>query len=316
MRRAFTFLELIFVIIVIGILAKFGTNLMMTAYTAYAASTINNRLQVDAELALKQISNRLQYRIKDSVIARATPGGTFDALTSADANATILEWVGYDIDGWLGTNRAGIGGEPVFNRPTWSGVIDVDDAAAVAALSYLQSPGTDTTLANNVIQSIRANGSATGIANAAVFFTGANSDVQTDYGWDGSVQATQSTTAAHPITNAGAGSLSQLVDATAGPSTFTNTDVYENYKLAWTAYAIRIMDNDADGDNDLVLYYDYQPWAGEDFLNDGTAILLLPNVDTFKFSGMGDTIRLQVCVNEENSLGEGLYAICKETAIF
>ncbi len=297
MRRGFSFLELIFVIVVIGILAKFGTNLLMTTYNAYTQSTITNRLQVDAELALKQVANRLQYRIKDSVIGRL-PAGGFTALSSVGGGETILEWIGYDVDGWLGLdNDAG------FNSPTWSGFIDVNTPAAVAATTYLESPGSDTNDSDTVIQALRANGSATSFNNSAIFFTGANSDVQTDYGWAGALL--NQTGAAHPVQTGG--TVTQL---TAAVTNFAGIDVYENYKLAWTAYAVVIQGND------LALYYDYQPWEGETYANDGTRVLLLQNVDTFKFQAVGETIKVQICVNEQNTLGGGLYAICKETAIF
>lgn len=297
MRRGFSFLELIFVIVVIGILAKFGTNLLMTTYSAYTQNTINNRLQVDAELALKQVANRLQYRIKDSLIGRF-PAGGFSGLSSVGGGETILEWVGYDIDGWLGLdNDAG------FNSPTWSGFIDVNTPAAVAATTYVESPGSDTNDADTLVHALRANGSATTFNNSAIFFTGANSDVQTDYGWAAALL--NQTGAAHPV-QTGA-TVTQLVDSIG--TSFAGVDIYENYKLAWTAYAIAIEGND------LALYYDYQPWEGDGFA-DGTRVLLLQNVDTFKFQAVGDMIKVQICVNEQNTLGGGLYAICKETAIF
>ena len=340
MRRGFSLIELIFVIVV-GILAKFGTNLMMTVYKAYTASTINNRLQADAELTLKQIANRLQYRIKDSVIARTAPNAApFRAIDSAAAGDVVLEWIGYDIDGWLGTNRAGANGEPAFNRPTWSGFIDISDAGAIAsnqgaaAVPYLESPETDMNLSRATMTAMVANGQGTPFP--AIFFTGANSDVQTDYGWNGA-QNHQVSAAAHPVVGS-ALQPTRLYDATTlvaappawpssqaalpigNPSSFRNTDIYENYKLAWTAYAISLEDGDNDGNvDDLVLYYSYQPWRGiaTPAANDpDRRQLLLQNVDTFKFSAVGDTIKVQICVNEENTLGEGEYAICKETAIF
>jgi len=323
MRKGFTFLEMIFVIVIVGILAKFGTNLLFTAYEASISSKITNDLQSDSSMALKQISNRLQYRLKDSVVARV-PGGGPVALTSAAGNAfAVLEWVGYDIDGLLGTSRAGVLGEPVFNRPTWSGFIDVDDAGAFgsaaltgAPFAYLSSPGTNTGLANNVIAALSVNGSSFG--TSAIFFTGANSDALTDYGWNGVAQTQQSITAAHRVQTY-VGSASRLADAAfivAGlTSSFTGTDIYENYKLAWTAYALELRDIDFDGDDDLVLYYDYQPWLGENYLANGRRVLLMENVDTFKFTAVGDTIKLQICMDQENFLAEG-YSICKETAVF
>ena len=309
MKKAFTFLELVFVILVMGVLANFGTNFLVQTYTSYTASTTNNKMLANVELTLKQISNRLQYRIRSSVIARN--GGAFAALPSAGGGETVIEWIGYDIDGWLGS--AGL------NLPTWSGFIDVDDPGAIGALSYLESPGTNTGVANAVIQALSPGAGGTGFANSAIFFTGANSDVTTDYGWDGVAQNIQSITAAHPIRAANiGGTATQLFDATAGPSTFVNTDIYENYKLAWTAYAISLEDGDGDGTaDDLVLYYDYQPWEGEGFAG-GSSALLLQNVDTFKFVGVGETIQMQVCVNDQDVLGagDGGYSVCEEIAIF
>jgi len=323
MRKAFTLIELVFVIVIIGILAKFGTNILLTAYTSYAASTTNNKMLGNVELTLKQISNRLQYRLKDSVVVRGPAG--FTDLSNADADHTMLEWVGYDIDGWLGSANS--------TNPTWSGFIDIDDpgsigSQAVLAASYLESPGTNTNLISTTITSLAADGSDTNINSSAIFFTGANSNVLTDYGWNGVAENNHSITASHHITG-DAANVTRLVDNT-GVTSFSGTDVYENYKLAWTAYAISIEDFNGDGATypsgefqgdliqDLVLYYDFQPWTGETAAANATPVLLLQNVDTFTFRGIGDTIMIQVCVNDLDALGaaDGGYSVCQEIAIF
>jgi len=313
MRKAFTFLELVFVIVVIGILANFGTNILVQTYTSYTASTTNNKMLANVELTLKQISNRLQYRIRSSVIARNGAGGAFTGLPSAGGGETVIEWIGYDIDGWLGT--------AVSTLPTWSGFIDVDDNGpippalnAVSSGLYLESPGTSTAAVNAVIQALSPGGGS-GFANSAIFFTGANSDVNRSYGWNGIAQNIHSITAAHRVTFGG--TATQLADGTVGPSSFVNTDIYENYKLAWTAYAVSLEDGDGDGAlDDLVLYYDYQPWEGEGFAG-GASALLLQNVDTFRFVGVGETIQMQICVNEDAlGAGDGGYSVCEEIAIF
>lgn len=320
MKKAFTFIELIFVIVIMGILANFGTNILMTTYESYTASSTNNKMLANIELTFKQISNRLQYRIKDSVIARPSVNGAVSDITSATANSTVLEWIGYDIDGWLGTGAA------IGSAPTWSGFIDVDDgddgnpataltgalASQVGANPYLESPGTNIASVNAMIAAL----SPRAIASPAIFFTGANSNTLIDYGWSGAM-ATQNG-AAHPVTSLPAQPTTRLYSNTIAPS-FSGINVYENYKLAWSAYSISLEDFDGDGDNDLVFYFDYQPWNGGTAPT-GTNVrrqLLLENVDTFKFQATGETITLQICLNEDAlGAGDGGYSLCEAIAIF
>jgi len=336
MRKGFTFLELVFVIVVIGILARFGSNILMTTYTSYLQSTTTNRIQANTELTLKQISNRLQYRIRGSVISRAALNGAFTPVTGAALGDTVLEWISYDIDGWNGTWNG------VWNAPNWSGFIDVNNANAMASNQFplpalplrpfLESPGTNTGLVNATINAVSATG-ATGIGNAAIFFTGANVNVMNDYGYNGA-ENYQVYAAAHPITNAGTNFATQLADATtlpagalppdidpnlnAGvdPSSFRNTDIYENYKLAWTAYAISFEDGDGDGTiDDLVLYYDYQPWNGG--VAGANRILLLQNANSFAYRAIGDTLRIQICTDEQGIItGAAPAALCQEITVF
>ena len=211
-RTAFTMIELVFVIVVIGIIAKFGVEFLIKAYDGYIFSTVQNRLQTQTETALEQITNRLQYRIKSSIIARKTTG-VYNPLANADGTETILEWVGYDIDGLRGTTA-----------PTWSGFIDLASSSA----GVLQSLGTNTTNANTIITSLSSG--IAGIANSAIFFIGGNSDVN-GFGWDGTA-ITDNTHAMHPI------GVDAQVSHLVPNSDLNGTDAYEYYQLAWTAYAL------------------------------------------------------------------------------
>ncbi|MDF1880682.1 prepilin-type N-terminal cleavage/methylation domain-containing protein [Sulfurimonas sp. MAG313] len=298
MKKGFTFLELVFVIVIMGILAKFGTNILVTTYDSYSTSTTNSKIMADVELTLKQISNRLQYRIKDSVIA----GGAAQSLTAAPAGARLIEWIGYDVDGWLG--------DAASTNPTWSGFIDLTDGN----IAELDSPGTSTARANTVIQALRPVGSGTHIDDVAIFFTGQNADVTTDFGWYVAALNSQNNVAAHKIQDNGA-QVTKLVDNSG--ATFAGTDIYENYKLSWTAYALSFTNLNANGVGDLFLIYDYQPWAGETIAQ-GTQVLLLEGVQTFRFRALGETLQVQICVNNQNSLGlnDGGYSVCEEIAIF
>ena len=295
MKKGFTLIEMIFVIVIMGILAKFGSEIFRNIYLNYTQSTANNELQVETELVLQQIGNRLQYRIKDSAIGRRS-NGTFTALSAInDSNYTTFEWIGYDIDGWLG--------DDTNTTPTWSGFIDVSDVVN-GNINTLVSPSSDFRAGERVDDVIQALGGSS-IADAAIFFTGANSDVQTDYGWDGTVQIDQNSTAAHRI--AAAPAVDRIIP---GIDDFSGTDIYEQYKLGWTAYALEV-----DNNGTLRLFYDYQPWLGETYNGNGSSAILTRNVTTTKIRAIGDMINIQVCVSENNITGSE-YSICKEKAIF
>ena len=294
MRKGFTFIEMVFVIVIMGILAKFGSEIFRNVYLNYTQSTANNELQVNTELTLQQIGNRLQYRIKDSVIARRSNGNFTPISSVVDSNYTAFEWVGYDIDGWLGDDTS--------TTPTWSGFIDVNNLINV---NTLVSPSSDFQ-ANGRVDTIIQALSTGDVNNAAIFFTGSNSDARTDYGWDGTPQIDQNNTSAHLI--AAAGAIDRIVP---GVDNYSGVDIYEQYKLAWTAYALEV-----DASGTLRLYYDYQPWLGQRY-NDGngTSAILIQNVTTTKLRTIGDMINIQVCISENNITGSE-YSICKEKAIF
>jgi prepilin-type N-terminal cleavage/methylation domain-containing protein len=299
-KSAFTLLELIFVIVVIGILSKFGVELLAQAYKSFIFSSINNSLQANSAMAVETIASRLQYRIKDSIIARQT-NGNFEALASnTDLTAPILEWVGSDIDGFRG--NAG-------TAPLWSGIIDLDLSGSTA----LVSQATDTGALNTLIGTLSDGGS--GINDAALYFVGSDSDVRTGYGWDYTAGAiTTQNEAMHPIKSNGvANQFVPINGATGADNNFTGANVYEYYQLAWTAYAVGITDyNASTNTGTLTLWYDYQPWSGQRYTN-GKSVKLMDGVSTFQFKAVGSIVKIQVCVNSD--VVED-YSLCKEKTIF
>ena len=98
MKRAFTLLELVVVIVVLGIIAMISFNAVMNIYSNYFQTRTVNELETQTEIALEQISKRLDHRIKPSVIARKT-NGEFLALNDSRVNLKdgyeILEFIPY-----------------------------------------------------------------------------------------------------------------------------------------------------------------------------------------------------------------------------
>lgn len=292
-RAAFTMIELIFVIVVMGIIGKFGVEFLAQAYKSFIFSSVNNALQAKSAMAVEFIATRLQYRIKDSVIARTGTVAVAEGIGSAaGVTYTVLEWVSMDIDGYRGTTT-----------PNWSGIADLDPGQAA---DVIESPGTSTNTASTLINTLSYGDKTVG--DAALYFIGSNSDVTIDYGWDANI--TNQSAAMHPI-NSVVGQPTQFAPATLVPS-FAGIDIYEYYKLAWTAYAVVNRDFDGDGDDDLVLYYDYQPWNGQSLANARQA-MIMEDVNTFQFTAIGSIIKIQVCANSD--LVED-YSLCKEKTVF
>lgn len=307
-RKAFTMLELVFVIVIMGIVGKFGVELLFQAYNYYLYNQADNRFQAQSEAAVEQIANRLQYRIPGSEIVRLdnapgvynSPASVNQALVNA-ANVTVLEWVGYDIDGWRGDGNSTL--------PLWSGFIDVKATKANGNTAILNTSETNASRILNVWQALSPSG-FNGVGAGVFFVQDSNFNVQSGFGWDGNLIANQTTTV-HRV-NVTAGN-DNILSTTV--STFSGQNIYEFYKLSWTAYAL-VYDKAA---RTLTLYYDYRPWNGQSYAN-GTSEVLMENVDTFRFRSAGDAMKVQVCIQDaklfQDNNGTGAFSICKEKTVF
>lgn len=299
-HTAFTMIELIFVIIVMGIIGKFGIEFLAQAYKSFIFSSVNNTLQQNSANAVEFIGSRLQYRIKDSTIAREGAGTTPIPIANASgSDFTVLEWVSTDIDNFRGDST-----------PNWSGIIDLAESNA----STLNSPGTDTAKIDTLISTLSYGSYGDpSIAKAALYFVGSNNDVLKGYGWDGDltkVNAQEGTM--HPIT---AATHSDEFQSSIIGTDFTGIDIYEYYKLAWTANAVVMEDyntTDTVMMGTLKFYYDYQPWLGQSY-TDGKSATIMENVSTFQFMSISSIMKIQVCV--KSKLVER-YSLCKEKTIF
>jgi len=300
-HKAFTMLELIFVIVIMGILAKFGVEFIAQAYKSFIFSKINNNLQSNSSSAVELIASRLQYRIKASVVATNPATGTSSLLSnSADDNATILEWVGSLSEGFRGSTTT------TQIIPDWSGILDINDSNS----SVLVSPKTNTNTVNNLIVSL-SNGTNS-MNSAALYFIG-STNISTGWGWNTGTALADQNGSIHPV-KAGT-NTNEFVSSIVGKN-FSGVDVYEYYKLAWTAYAVGIDDwNSSSKTGTLKLWYDYRPWLGQKYSDLTTkSALIAENVSAFRFRASGSLIKIQVC--SKSSIPSEEYSICKEKTIY
>ena len=66
-------------------------------------------------------------------------------------------------------------------------------------------------------------------------------------------------------------------------------------------------------DFNLTLYYNFQPWDGENYTQ-GESSVLMEHVSSFKFMQYGETIRIKLCIRDDKTGGD--YGFCKEKVVF
>ena len=322
-RKAFSMLELIFVIVILGIVSAIGSEVIAKVYTSYITQRAVHNASIKTELAINTIANRLTYRIDTSVVAHQ-PGlfGIADtislrALTPAQANThRALEWIGYDNDGFSTQGAPAPAPVPV-RLPAWSGFADLNPA--VSNFNNLRSTGSDFAAENAILGNLFPN-----MNNPAIVFM--NNNYTNPAGGDTPYTAN----CLHRVGNVVPGCIFPVqpaitnlqllgglpqVDRVAGNMLYS-----EFYQLAASAYAVVPLPlagrNTANGTPvwDLHLFYDYQPWEGapETYPN-GSQALLLRNVSVFRFTQEGNSVRLKICSIE--SIGDSDISICKEKAV-
>ena len=324
MKKAFTLLELVVVIVVLGIIAMMSFNAIMNIYSNYFQTKTVNELETQTEIALEQISKRLEHRIKPSVIARKTDGAFLalnDSRVTLAQDYEILEFIPYAYEIFndvisLDANDNVIEQDGKAGR--YSGYADLAKSSPATGLI---SPGSNFT--TGVVETIKDLTCKDDTRNATcVDFTKKNGgvvaifsdvyyNVQDSFGYKGDITNLD-------IAKVGVkGGQSGLNGNTLEISGFANKQISEQYHLAYTANAI-VPEQSADpkdtanGVFDLNLYYDYRPWMGEKYKSNGEKATLAKNVTRFVFTEKNGVIVLNLCMRAKHSE----ITICKSKAVY
>ena len=323
MKRAFTLLELVVVIVVLGIIAMMSFNAIMNIYSNYFQTKTVNELETQTEISLEQISKRLEHRIKPSVIARKTDGAFLalnDNRVNLDAKYEILEFIPYAYEIFndvisLDANDHVI--EQGGKAGRYSGYADLAKSSPATGLI---SPGSNFT--TGVVETIKdltckddtRNSKCVDFKNkdggVVAIFSDVYYNVQDSFGYKDNSNL--------DIAKVGVkGGQSGLNGDTLEISGFDGKQISEQYHLAYTANAI-VPEQSADpkdaanGVFDLNLYYDYRPWMGEKYKQNGEKATLAKNVTRFVFTEKNGVIVLKLCMRAKNSE----ITICKSKAVY
>jgi len=324
-KKAFSLIEVIFVLVILGIVASISSQVIVQVYENYIMQRAIYNVSTKTELTANQLVNRLSYRIQGSTISKkhlkflasktsfdaghgnTTVAGDWLLLEDVPTGSqyTTIEWIGYDNDSFAANAT-----------PNWSGIANYETNASI---NGFDSPGS--TL-NNVatIMNNLSNGKVdlTDANPAAVIFAENNNYYNKTDEYSplcmGLIPelAGSSTNCIFPVRQNGSASFNFTRNRDSN-NTLRPKIITERYKLAWSAYAIAPEDPDGDGLHDLVLYSNYQPWNNESYLT-GQRDILMKNVTVFKFSESGGVITFKLCASE--NIGQDFnVTTCKQKVV-
>ncbi|WP_172128869.1 type II secretion system protein [Campylobacter sp. RM16192] len=306
MKKAFTLIELIVVLVITGIISVLSTDIILNIYRGYLQSRAINTLEAQTEIALEQIAKRLMFRIKGSTIGRKSDGN-FISTSDAGLNQDyiILEWIAYSYES--------------FQDSGWSGFVDTEHTNTIPPTTTgggggkIETPYSKLDNANDTISDLTNKQATLSNGKVGIYFRGTGSNViNTSFGYD-KVNANSIGTV-----NTTTGSTTNLTIPK-----YKETEISEYYYLLHTAYAIAPGKPSADGDSDLILHYNYRPWLlGADNQYNGknsNSAIIATNVTRFNFKEIGNMIVLKLCIRDAGrSLrdGEEETTVCKTKAIY
>jgi len=299
MKKAFSLIEVIFVLVILGIVASISSQLIVKVYENYITQRAVYNVSTKTELAINQIVNRLTYSVIDSAVARDPNNNANHKLlinlTSAtDANLTILEWLGYDNDSFA-----------TGTTPYWSGVANY----RTATTNGFDTPGSNLNKVDTIIKYLSKNTVSLNSNDypAVVFQPRGPGDKV-----DGECMGM--------LADNNRSCIYAVSESNQTGFTFRNGAktkiITERYQLAWSAYAL-VPVQQPNGLYNLELHYNYQPWlpTNEKYNSPSTSVsTLIRNISVFKFTQSGGIIQLKLCATE--NIGQDFnISTCKEKAI-
>ena len=298
MRKAFTLIELIITMVILSIVSYMASGLIAKTYMGYNQTNSIHKANLKVEVAITQIANRLEYAIDGTVVKRKSASDdSIDSIDQAPLDYEVLEWVGWDKDGFEANNIAS--GIIPKDKSAWSGFCNINTSTSTSIVT----PGSDLSFAEDIIARL-SNAKAN---HVALFFPG-----NYDYTNIGYKNTTASISGVGLIRNYNGTTNTLFLESPINRIT-------EHYKLSWSAYAVvPINYNATEKTFDLVLRFNFRPWDNE-YYDDSSIVrnqkLLSRNVTVFKTYATQNRIHIKLCVKEKFGVNKSA-AICREKVVF
>lgn len=138
-RRSFTLIEAVFVIVILGIVGVAGSQAILRVYENYALQRAFNRLELESRRVVEQVARHLEYAIWDKIELDPTT-----TLPSWRAKTMEAIWGTYD-----GNETSGV------NKPLFSGYVDLKNSSGTTITTPLSK--LNETLVGKELYFLRAN---------------------------------------------------------------------------------------------------------------------------------------------------------------
>ncbi len=290
MKRAFTLVEIVMVVVVTGILALGTFKALKALFIRSIKAQTVTEFSLNGQAVLDQLGIFLYNRVPASVIGYDPSDGSVRPLASILSSMPVLEWLGTaeealtsrDYSGFVDMNRSSPSANTLFSPDTVGSRVDERERARFGR--------NDDVFSEDLVR----------LAFAGTFDEGdtASGGTENAFGWHGS-----GSEALFPIEIRDTGEILLGSDP---------AYIYEKYYLVDTAYGVargEDIDRSAEcivnlptevTEETLLLFYDYRPWKGESFCADpngkraGKVTILAERVDGFRAEYVNRTIRLSV----------------------
>ena len=307
MKKTFTLIEIIFVIVILGLISVGSFKAIEMLYQRYYQVNTITKFSILSQTLLDEVSTILYYRTPLTAIGYDPDSGEFKKLEDInDEKYKIFEWISeaYDAKKHFG-----------FDIKTgYTGFIDMD--ASDRDTLTLVSKDFNITDINNSLNAIFDNNQDLNKTTAVIFAGNLDTGVESDdynnsFGWHGYEH--DKVFLINKFKQVGNDANLTMT------SDIEGNKIYSKYYLATSAWGIargKDINKTADclngldvDDNTLLLFYNYRPWKNKTFCADphtnksetieGNVSILARDITAFKVKAVDYHIELKVQFSKE-----------------
>jgi len=316
-RKSYTLIEMIFVIVILSIIITGGLLIAGKIYKRNLIASKYLELSFNTEQTIDKLANMLYYRVPLSAIGYNQQTGNYKYLgdITDDDNFTIFEWIGYSADIYKDTNFSGFADLYDSKKPILK-AIDFNSDFINDTLQHKFHRSDDF---KNFVGIVFAGSFDRGEENAL-------DDYNDSFGWHGGKAKY-----VYIINDYNqSGNDANLSLKNSDGSDIKHARIYEKFYLVDSAYAIALKkDLSADKWNcsdynfsdlkndDLLLFYDYRPWKNESFCGDGGSgrvEILSKNIAGFYIKAVNS--HLEIFIKSIYKRGDVTIKVSKQKVVF